>query len=127
MKYPALLLAVALAGCAAVQERAALDSEEILAQAGFRREPLTEPGLPERQLVESAGAYKFADAKFCACVYVGGPNEYAALQRLRAERIAEREWIMSRGSVQGAAVDRTAWSAWKPEGLDLMPAPVARR
>ena len=34
---------------------------------------------------------------------------------------------MSRGSVQGAAVDRTAWSAWKPEGLDLMPAPVARR
>ena len=127
MKYPAVLLALALAGCSAIQERAALDSEELLAQAGFRREPLTETGLPDRQLVESAGAYKFADAKFCACVYVGGPNEYAALQRLRSERIAEREWIMSRGSVQGAAVDRTAWSAWKPEGLDLMPAPVARR
>jgi len=44
-----------------------------------------------------------------------------------AERIAKREWIMSRGSVHGAAVDRTAWSAWKPEGLDLMPASVARR
>lgn len=127
MKYPSLLLAVALAGCAAIQERAALDSEELLVQAGFRREPLAEPGLPERQLVESAGTYKFADAKFCACVYVGGADEYAALQRLRAERIAEREWIMSRGSVHGAAVDRTAWSAWKPEGLDLMPAPVARR
>lgn len=127
MKCAAVLLAAALAGCSAIQERAALDSEELLAQAGFRREPLTEPGLPERQLVERAGAYKFADAKFCACVYLGGPNEYAALQRLRAERIAEREWIMSRGSVHGAAVDRTAWSAWKPEGLDLMPAPVARR
>ena len=127
MKCAAVLLAVALAGCSAIQERSALDSEELLAQAGFRREPLTEPGLPERQLVESAGAYKFADAKFCACVYVGGANEYAALQRLRAERIAEREWIMSRGSVHGAAVDRTAWSAWKPEGLDLVPAPVARR
>ena len=127
MKYPAVLLALALAGCSAIQERAALDSEELLAQAGFRREPLTETGLPDRQLVESAGAYKFADAKFCACVYVGGPNEYAALQRLRSERIAEREWIMSRGSVHGAAVDHTAWSAWKPEGLDLMAAPVARR
>ena len=127
MKHAALLLAVALAGCSAIQQRAALDSEQLLAEAGFRREPLTEPGLPERQLVESAGAYKFADAKFCACVYVGGANEYAALQRLRAERIAEREWIMSRGSVQGAPVDRTAWSAWKPEGLDLMPAPVAGR
>ena len=127
MKCAAVLLAVALAGCSAIQKRSALDSEQLLAEAGFRREPLTEPGLPERQLVESAGAYKFADAKFCACVYVGGANEYAALQRLRAERIAEREWIMSRGSVHGAAVDRTAWSAWKPEGLDLMPAPVARR
>jgi hypothetical protein len=81
----------------------------------------------DHQLVESAGAYKFADAKFCACVYVGGANEYAALQRLRAERIAEREWIMSRASVHGAAVDRTAWSAWKPEGLELMSAPVAPR
>ena len=127
MKCAAVLLAVALAGCSAIQQRAALDSEQLLAEAGFRREPLTEPGLPERQLVESAGAYKFADAKFCACVYVGGANEYAALQRLRAERMAEREWIMSRGSVHGAAVDRTAWSAWKPEGLDLMPAPVAGR
>ena len=127
MKYPAVLLAVALAGCAAIQERAALDSEELLAEAGFRREPLTEPGVPERQLVESAGAYKFADAKFCACVYVGGADEYAALQKLRAERIAEREWIMSRGSLHVAAADRTAWSALKPEGLDLMPAPVARR
>ena len=127
MKYPAVLLALALAGCSAIQERAALDSEELLAEAGFRREPLTDTALPDRQLVESAGAYKFADAKFCACVYVGGANEYAALQRLRAERMAEREWIMSRGSVHGAAVDRTAWSAWKPEGLDLMPASVARR
>jgi len=127
VKCAAVLLAVALAGCSAIQERSALDSEELLAQAGFRREPLTEPGLPGRQLVESAGAYKFADAKLCACVYVGGANEYAALQRLRAERMAEREWIMSRGSVHGAAVDRTAWSSWKPEGLDLMPAPVAGR
>ena len=81
----------------------------------------------DHQLVEGAGAYKFADARFGAWVYVGGANEYAALQRLRAERIAEREWIMSRGSVHGAAADRTAWSAWKPQGLDLMPAPVAPR
>lgn len=127
MKYPAILLAVALAGCAAIQQHAALDSEELLAEAGFRREALTEPGLPERQLVESAGTYKFADAKFCACVYVGGPNEYAALQRLRAERIAERDWIMSRGPAYAGAADRTAWSAWKPEGLDVVPAPFARR
>jgi hypothetical protein len=127
VKYAAVLLAFGLAGCSAFQQRAALDAEELLTQAGFRREPLAEPGLPERQLVEGAGTYKFADAKFCACVYVGGANEYAALQRLRAERTAEREWIMSRGALHAGAADRTAWSAWKPEGLDLEPAAVARR
>ena len=72
MKYRAVVFALALAGCSGVQERAALDSREILAEAGFRREPLTEPGLPDRQLVVSGGAYKFADQKFCGCVYVGG-------------------------------------------------------
>ena len=127
MKYAALLLTIALAGCAAAQHRAALDSEEVLAAAGFRREPLIEPDLPPRQLVERAGAYKFADAEFCACVYVGGPDEYAALERLRAARIAEREWIMSRGPGYTAAGDPTVWGAWKPEGLDLERAPVARR
>ena len=127
MKYPAALLAIVLAGCSAIERRSALDSEELLAQAGFRSEPLTGTALPDRQLVESAGTYKFADARFCECVYVGGPNEYAALQRLRADRIAERNWIMSRGPASAAARDRTAWSAWKPEGLDVVPAPVARR
>jgi hypothetical protein len=82
VKYAAVLLAVALAGCSAIQQRAALDSQELLSQAGFRREPLNE---------------------------------------------AEREWIMSRGPAYAAAADRTAWSAWKPEGLDLVPAAVAGR
>lgn len=37
MKRVALVLAVALAGCSAIQERLARDAEEVLAQAGFRR------------------------------------------------------------------------------------------
>jgi hypothetical protein len=40
MKRSALVLAVSLAGCSAIQERVALDSEESLTAAGFRREPL---------------------------------------------------------------------------------------
>jgi len=122
--YLVVLAAVVLAGCAAIQNQSAVDSEEILVQAGFQREPLHEPGLPDRQLVENAGTYKFADPNFCACVYVGGAKEYAELQKLRAERIAERDWIIGRSSVQGAPVDRTAWSAWKPEGLDAIKAPA---
>ena len=76
--------------------------------------------MPARHLVESGGTYRFADPDFCQCVYVGGAKEYAELQRLRAERIAEREWIIARSTVQGTPVDRTVWSAWKPEGLDAI-------
>ena len=106
----------ALPGCAALQGRVAADSEEILAQAGFEREPLDEPGLPSRRLIEQAGVYKFADPDFCRCVYVGGAKEHAELLRLRAERLAEREWFFGRM----ANMDRTMWGPWKPEGLDVV-------
>ena len=125
MKYAAVIAAaVALTGCAAIQGQVAADSEEILAQAGFQREPLHEPGLPARHLVQQAGKYKFADPQFCNCVYVGGAGEYAELQRLRAERIADRDWAM-RHAYFGNANSPIVWGAWKPEGLDLITAPVA--
>lgn len=124
MKYAALVLAVALAGCSAIESRTAADSEEILAQAGFQREPLDEPGLPARHLVEQAGTYKFADPDFCRCVYVGGAKEYAELQRLRSERLAERNWALQRAYF-GNANSPIVWGAWNPEGLDVIKAPIA--
>lgn len=124
MKHLALVLAIALAGCSAIQERVARDSEDILAEAGFRPEPLNRTDLPDRQLVVDGTTYKFADAKFCACVYVGGTNEFATLQRLRSQRLADRDWA-SRHSVYGNWGTPLQWGAWTPEGLDLMEAPVA--
>ena len=126
MKYALVLAVLALAGCSAIQGRTAADSEEILAQAGFQRHPLDEPGLPARHLVESAGTYKFADPDFCQCVYLGGAKEYAELQRLRAERLAEHSWIAGH-TVAGNALDSKLWGPWKPEGLDVIAAPVAAR
>lgn len=121
-KYAALILAVALAGCAAMRNQMAADSEEILAQAGFQRAPLDRPGLPARQLVQTGATYTFADPDFCHCMYVGGADEYAELQRLRAERLADRDWAM-RHAVYGNAGSPLQWGAWKPEGLDLATAP----
>jgi hypothetical protein len=119
LKCAALLLAAALVGCSAIEARTAADSEEILAQAGFRREPLAGPGLPARQLVRSGSTYSFADPEFCKCVYVGGEKEYAELQRLRAERIAERDWALRHSSL-GNTYSPSVWSSWKPEGLDVV-------
>jgi hypothetical protein len=121
----AALAILALPGCAFLQGQAAADSEEILAQAGFRRYPLDEPGLPSRQLVEAQGSYKFADPDFCRCVYTGDARQYAELQRLRAERIAERQWLQARMAAGTSFDDQVVWGAWNPEGLDVIKAPVA--
>jgi hypothetical protein len=127
MKYAAaLLLAVALVGCSAVERRTVADSEEILAQAGFQREPLDGPGLPARQLVQTAAGYRFSDPDFCKCAYVGGEREYAELQRLRAARIADRNWALQHGGY-GNTWSPIVTGAWNPEGLDLIKAPVAAK
>jgi hypothetical protein len=124
MRYLTAALFSLLSGCAAIQALEAADSEEILAEAGFHRQSLDEPGLPSRQLVAQAGMYKFADPDFCVCMYIGGEKEYAELQRLRAERIAERDWALRHNS-SGNAYLPIVWGPWRPEGLDLISAPTS--
>jgi len=92
----ALIIALPLAGCAAIQHGEARDTERLLAAAGFQAKPADTPErradlrtMPPRQLVsQSKGgnfAYAYADPDYCQCLYVGGPNEYAAYQRLAME------------------------------------------
>ena len=122
---------VALSGCAALQGQEAGDSENILAQAGFTREPqsaaqgATSAGggtLPARQLtrVSQNGntAYEFYDPQFCNCVYVGGAQEYAKLQELRKARVDDHAKLQMSATGQ-AAPPYWMWGPWKPEGLDV--------
>ena len=92
---------LALSGCAALEGQEASDSEQILSQAGFRHESAAAAaaqgatsvpvqGMKVPQLVaeneNGSPLYEFYDPKFCHCVYVGGPQEYARLQQLRGAR-----------------------------------------
>jgi hypothetical protein len=106
LRAPAIIgiAAVALlAGCAAQE---AADTEQMLAAAGFRAEPATTPAvqnqlvlLPSYQLlIRAAGAggsqieYVYADPEFCHCLYVGGPQQFQAFQRLAFQlRLAEEQ------------------------------------
>jgi len=110
---------LALSACAFVQGQTASDSEEILTEAGFQRAPLEGSGLPARQLVADGASYRFADPDFCHCVYTGGAKEYAELQRLKAERIAERNFALSHTSY-GNSYSPIVWGAWQPEGLNVI-------
>jgi hypothetical protein len=95
----ALIAALPLAGCAAIQHGEARGTERLLAAAGFqaqRADTLEKLAnlrtMPPRQLVSQSKdgkfVYSYADPDSCQCLYVGGPTEYAAYQRLAVE-----EWI----------------------------------
>ena len=112
----ALIIALPLAGCAAIERREARDKEQLLAAAGFQVKPADTPTrladlktMPPRQLVARSKdgnfVYTYADPDYCQCLYVGGPTEYAAYQRQAVKKeIAEEQ--------QEAAMDWDMWAPW---------------
>jgi hypothetical protein len=104
-----LIAALPLAGCAAIQRSEAKDKEQLLAAAGFQAKPADTPEklanlrtMPPRKLVSQAKdgkfVYSYADADYCHCLYVGGPTEYSAYQRLAVQKEialeASMDWDM---------------------------------
>jgi len=95
-----IVLAVALlvlAGCATMRRGEVASTEQLLTAAGFQMRPANTPerladlnAMPPRKLLVSSRAgsviYTYADPERCRCLYVGGPQEYSALQRLRVDK-----------------------------------------
>jgi hypothetical protein len=112
----ALLIALPLAGCAAIQRSEARDTEQLLAAAGFQAKPADTPeklanlrAMPPRQLVSQAKegkfVYSYADPDYCQCLYVGGPQEYSAYQRLAVKQEIAQEQL-------DASMDWNMWGPW---------------
>ena len=112
----ALIVALPLTGCAAIQRSEAKDTEQLLAAAGFQAKPAETPEkltnlrtMPPRQLVSRAKdgnmVYTYADPDYCQCLYVGGPKEYSAYQRLAVEKKITQERL-------DAAMDWDMWGPW---------------
>jgi hypothetical protein len=120
---------VVLSGCAAVQRQSSHDAAGLLKSAGFiaNATPDAEKefdvgALPAQQLVARNAAgntvYLFSDPYECRCVYVGGAKEYAELQRLRAQRIADHEKAVQQTQAES---DSRLGGAWNPKGLQVKP------
>lgn len=121
---------LALSGCAAIHRQEATDSEVLLKQAGFQARPADSPArqqslgsMPPRQIVArnrgGRTVYVFADPDNCRCLYVGGDKEYAALQKLRQDRLAEHQALDARALSGDRTVDSELWGPWEPEGLQV--------
>ena len=102
LKLPALLVVATVllgAGCATIQRYQVRDTERMLAEAGFQRRPADAPerqedlrSRPPYQIAsgtkDGAIVYTYTDPDECRGVYVGGREEYARYERLRARREA---------------------------------------
>jgi hypothetical protein len=112
----AATLVGALAGCQAIENADAEDTEQVLAAAGFHMKEATTPqqlanlqAMTQRKIViheqDGQPRYVYADAEGCKCVYVGGEKNYDEYQRLTLkEEIAEQNL--------DASMDWGAWGAW---------------
>jgi hypothetical protein len=107
--------AFAVAGCATLRQEEARNMEQRLAAAGFQAIPADTPerradllAIPPHKLLEQPRdegfAYTYADPEGCKCLYIGGPEQYSAFQRMAFEQeIASEEYAAS-----------TNWDLWGP-------------
>ena len=116
-------LAVALAGCAAIERDEAKQTEQTLAAAGFQMRPADTPAkladlerLQQHKLVrhdrDGETTYVYADAADCKCLYTGNQENYDQFQKLRVqEDVAEQEEMAAEMNQQ-AAMNWEMWGPW---------------
>jgi len=109
-----LAMALVLSSCATLGATDVCSTGRLLTGAGFRAEPADTPerlaeleSMPPLTLVARPGngdlVYTYADPYHCRCIYVGGPTEHAAYQRLAAQRALDS---------RDAASEWEGWNLW---------------
>ena len=107
---------LALSGCATLHAHEAATTERLLAAAGFQMRPAESPervrdlaAMPPLKVVSRSQdgnvVYTFADPENCHCLYVGGPKEYSAYERLVVEKEIARE-------TSAASMNWEVWGPW---------------
>ena len=112
------VLGIALAGCAAIEEREAVDTERLLAAAGFKMKLADNPErlahlktLTQLKVVphdrNGKMYYVYADAAGCQCLYAGNQEDYQ-----RYENLAVKQNIAQMN--EAASMDWGMWGPWEP-------------
>ena len=121
----ALLLVFALTGCATLDRGETVDTEQLLAAAGFKMKLADTPEklahlqtLTQHTLVshpkDGGVAFVYADASVCQCMYVGNQKAYQEYQRLAVEKkIAEDKRMAAEMNVD-AGMNWNMWGPWVP-------------
>jgi hypothetical protein len=121
-----ILAGVALAwtGCA-MQSRRAIETERLLAAAGFQMQFADTPrraaqleALEQRKLVSqprNGGVYViYADARWCECLYAGTEQAYRRYRKLALHRQAGEAESLAPVESGGPPLDWVTWGPWGP-------------
>jgi hypothetical protein len=122
-KLLALTTAALLAGCAAISNQNAMDTERKLAAAGFQTKLATTAEqqahletLQQRTLFptqkDGSVVYVYADAEGCKCLMVGAEENYQDYQRITLEQRAAAQQRMAAAELQEASMNWAMWGAW---------------
>ena len=115
------IMAILLAGCAAIERQDAEGTEQLLSAAGFNIKPADTPEklaslqvmkqhkVVRRELSNGQLRFLYADAAVCRCLYVGDAQAYQQYQKLALQ---QEDALMD----QQAALDNSLdnWWAYDP-------------
>jgi hypothetical protein len=117
---------LAVAGCASIMGRGAIDTERTLAAAGFQMKLADTPEklahlqtlAPQRKLVphsqDGEMRYVWADAKYCKCLYAGSELAYQRYQKLAIQQKLADEQRDAALANEDAAMNWGMYGGWGP-------------
>ena len=118
-------LGIALAGCAGMQNKKAIQVERLLAASGFQMKLADTPQklahlktLTQRKLVphqrDGKVHYVYADATLCQCLYVGSEKAYQRYQDLALKKKLADEQRDAAEMNEAEEMNWGMWGAWRP-------------
>ena len=114
---------ILLAGCAAIEKQDAIDTERLLAAAGFKMQ-FADTAEQTDQLKNTAQRtlvpkrrgdnvyYIYADALACHCLYVGNEQAYQRYQQLALKKQIANQEVMAAEMNEDNALDWDSWGVW---------------
>ena len=125
VKFAVILSSVAflLGGCAAIERSNAIDTERLLAAAGFQMRFADTPekeahlkSMTQRKLVphfrDGKVYYVYADSLACECLYVGSEKAYQRYQALAIQKKIAEENRAAAEMNANAAMNWHMWGPW---------------
>lgn len=114
---------LAVASACGTAQRKAMETERLLAAAGFQMRMQDTPeeatdmaGLPQREIFhhqrDGEMYFVYADQEYCKCIYVGTPKAYQRYEKMAIEQKIARARLSAARAQQSAALSWGAWGPW---------------